>query len=354
MPEIPTTPILFPPNGLDRASGLDGLPGTPTPDGTVMIVTPNGNDVPLNAVFFEEYPDSPTVERAEQATITHRFACDETTGQSLISAYNRGSILLDSNNNLTRVLSNTLQYTKGEYCILTMVSEGLSFDTPPDLFSIEIVELNPPAEKHPRYNELTYQDRYLVRNANISDASDLATQYSSIIDTLPGAPPGGIGPVDETQRTEYNEAKELLLKLHKGEENFYLPGYKISWSQYFWSPTLINPGGYTEDPIYDGGLPYFFWSLDGTTDPDDNNNTWFGELQDINPVIYDNGLSWLRLADSVDYERTWYKVTHSWQGGPLGFWDHEWYDINGGLGQGKVVQPYQTSDNASAFGFSGV
>ncbi len=355
-------PTLFPPNGIDRADGTSTaygvLPGTPDPPAAIMMIgnDSSGNPFAVNkaglANFFEEYPDSPTIERSEQATITHRFVCDESTGIDMITTFGRGTILTDSFLNSTKVLTTTLTHNRGGFYTFTMVSEGLTFDNPPDLFSIEIVELNPAAEKHPRYSDLSYQDRYTVRNANITDASDLSTQYESVISTFTGGPSGSNPgaaqfPGPPVPRNQYNEAKELLLKLHKGEDSFYLPGYKISWSQYFWSPQPLNAGGFIEDPIGSGTLPFYFWSLNGSEDPGSQtqpgifSNSWFADLAAANPTIFGTGISWLRLADSVDYERTWYKITHTWQGGPLGQWDQQWYIVN-------PQQAYQTSDVAGA------
>ena len=42
-----------------------------------------------------------------------------------------------------------------------------------------------------------------------------------------------------------------------------MSGFKVTWSQYFWDPQIINFGGYIEDPFKDGGLPYYFWSPSG-------------------------------------------------------------------------------------------
>ena len=84
------------PSGLDRADGseVNGVqfPGTATPQGVIFVKTPSGAYDVLDfldgtATVFEEYPDSPEIERAEQATITHRFICDEYTGGILIRSY---------------------------------------------------------------------------------------------------------------------------------------------------------------------------------------------------------------------------------------------------------------------------
>ncbi len=364
---LPTEAILFPPNGLNRGDGtIAGGVGTPTAAGQTLFIGNDSSgdsfstDSPLEANFFEEMPDSPTIEEAEQGTLTHRFICDAQTAKALLT-YTRGYIFLDTLGNFTRLLSNTIQWQKGGIAICTMVSEFINSNTPPDLFGIEIIELNPKTEKHPRYNELTYGQKFTVKKSAESFINqDLDKNWDSQINKYQGSPllTGQQGPpVPTTVRTQYNEARELLLKLRRGEDSFYMPGFRVTWSKYYWRPTnLFNCGGYIEDPIKSGGLPYFFWSLDGEEDPGDDNtlipidfpadtgglwsNSWFTNLAIQNPVIFANGLSWLRLSDSVDYERTWLKLTSTWLGGPVGHWDNELFNKN--------FQPYQTADDANA------
>jgi hypothetical protein len=313
--------ITFPPTGIDRATGTGDFPGTPN-DPNDIVEAPEGP-------FFEEDPGSPEIERAEQATFTHTFYCDETTGNDILTSYGRGILFQDTVGNITKLLSSKINHMRGGYCKLVMVSEGVNFDNPPDEFELDIIDINPNIEKHPRYSALTYKDRYIVRNANISDNVDLAQQYKNAINQIPAG-----------QISRKNQAQELLFKLHKGEDSFYLPGFKISWSSYYWLPQLLNPGGYIEDPIDDGGLPYFFYSTDGLPGGD----SIFADCVNINPTIYktpdgaDSGISWFRLADTQHYNRTWFKLTRSWQGGPIGHWDNELYN--------KTPQAYQTSEDA--------
>ena len=340
MPNLPLQVNTYPPNGLDRADGEDGRPGTPTPSDAVGYNTSDGGDY-----FFEEAPDSPDIERAEQTTILHKFEVDKNTGVDLISGVGRGYLMIDSYGDETRVLSSRLTYARGDRWTFQVTAESKNFDTPPDEFEIETVELNPAAEKHPRYSDLTYQQRYLVRQQNISDAQDLAEQYQGALDTIFASGAGS--------ELQQSEAEELLLKLHKGESNFYLPGFKVTWSQYFWYPQALNPGGYIEDPIQQGGLPAQFWStLDPSEDPDPQDNI-FSELANYNPNIYgtatnvdddsgpdqvESNISWLRLCDTMHYQRTWYRITRSWIGAPIGHWDYEWYTI----GEDGSPAPYQT------------
>lgn len=325
------------PSCFSRADGgITNPNGTFTPTGTIA----NGGGVSINHAgnglggsIFEEYSDSPEIELAEQATITHRYNCDYNTGQSLLQTYTRGTILQDSYGNLTKILSCKLQQiskTGAILCNFTVVSEGISFSNPPDDFSVQNVELNPALEKHPRYAALTYKDRFIVRNANIVDEIDLATQYTNAIAAI-------------TDSNEKQQAQELLFKRHKGEDSFYLSGYKVTWSQYFWLPQIINPGGYIEDPVGGGGLPAMFWSTTG----DVGGQSIFSYTTVANPNMFPNpvtsypyGLSWLRQTDTQEWVRTWYKLTRTWIGAPLGVWDKELYT--------STPQPYQTMEDQGA------
>ena len=130
-----------------------------------------------------------------------------------------------------------------------------------------------------------------------------------------------------------------LNKLYKGEDTFYLSGYRVVWSTYFWAPPLINPGDYIEDPVYGGGLPPQFWSTDGTV----TGTNIFSQTALFNENMYPSGssdatnppfgLSWLRKKDSITLNRTWYKLSRTWIGGPLGQWDTQIYS--------PVAQPLQ-------------
>jgi len=345
MPIFPNTFLTYPPNGVDRGDGYDGQPGTPTPDGIILQIGQNGISIggqSLDSIFFEEDPDSPEIERAEQGTIVHRFKCDPFTAQILITSISRGTLFEDSFGNTSRCLSIKYNYMKGNIVAITITSEALSFDWPPDEFNVEVTELNPGLDRHPRYNDLTYYNRNIVKQANMPNAPELNNGYFSLMNSDPINFPGsGSSP---SQKNPYNEARELLFKYYKGEEAFYLPGFKIQWSQYFSGPQYLNPGGYIEDPILEGGLPFYFYSAQfpQTTDTDTN---IFAEMAEINPQLYvdlnsgspKTAISWLRLCDTIQYQRTWFRVTRTWQGAPIGHWDNEIYN--------RSIPDYQTQLN---------
>src|ERR1043165_4269382 len=100
--------VLWPPNGVDRADGSrtdesGNSIGTANPPGTVMV---NNQTSAIDDRFiFEELPDSPEIERAEQGTIQHRFKCDPETGLELLKGLGRGRFMTDTADNTTRVVS---------------------------------------------------------------------------------------------------------------------------------------------------------------------------------------------------------------------------------------------------------
>lgn len=351
MPIATSLPSLNIPSIFDRADGSDPkYGGVPEVAGSVGINTATGNTPTGGAgghfvQFFQELSDSPTVESGEQATIVHKFACDYDTAQYYMITNPRGTYLTDKGGNTSRVLSTQItpiNRTGVRGVILTVTSEGQYplFPNPPDEFDIETVELNPSLDKHPRYKELTYQMRLLVKNANIADNPDYVNVYQATINSITGSLSGS--------NLQQQEAQELLFKRHKGLDSFYLSGYKVTWSSYFWYPQLLNPGAYIEDPVQQGGLPAYFWSTTGQVTANPSNNI-FSQTSVHNQNMYPNtsslvtppfGLSWLRQADTIHLQRTWWRLTRSWIGGPVGHWDNELYN--------PIHQPYQTVEQQGA------
>jgi len=140
----------------DGGDMMDGgkRPGIPTPTG-VILVNDNGKLMDITdddySLILREVATSPTVERAEQATITKEFVTDYENGKILLASLGRGTLLVSEDGDVTRVLSSKMDRARPGHVILTVVSESISFDTPPDEFSIEPVELGVHIIKHPRY-----------------------------------------------------------------------------------------------------------------------------------------------------------------------------------------------------------
>lgn len=329
------------PSVWDRADGgLTSQYGTPAPPGSIGVNYPGGNAAAYfegvanggMTVYVEESSDSPVIEFGEQCTITHTFFADYFGMQNIQAEYCRGYVMIDNSGNVSRVLSTTAQpisKTAGLIWKVAMVSEAESFANPPAEFDIQPVEVNPIAEKHPRYSALTYYQRSIIRGAVISDYIDVQQQYTSLITSFSSS--------NNQWQDQQGQALELLFKKQKGEDTFYLSGYKIIYSVYYWQPQDINPGGYVENPF--SVVPYQFWvNGDGENIFANSalaNQNLYPNPNSAPPTEYPYGLSWLRQTDVQTLNRTWYKVTQTWIGAPLGIWDNEWYN--------PTLQPLQTS-----------
>lgn len=322
----------FPVNGLDWASGLTvddagggstSLPGTQTPfDARAQIS--NGE----LGFIYEERPDSPEIERAEQGTIRHTFKVDEDTGLAMLQGTGRGRFLTDSFGNVSRVLSCRLNHIRGDHWSIEVVAESISFDTPLDEFDVAEVEENLDIIFHPRYAPVR---NYNLNSSGVATGTPSGYQIINAIRTAGGVQNyaqvnDGMGRLTATDyitdATVRALAVEAANKLRKGETEFYFAGLRVTWSQYYWLPPLMNPGGYIENPVTQGSVPAYFWS--DTGEPGGANT-----LEDlgviINPDIYGDGFSWLRRADSRQYQRIWHKINRSWIGGPLLHWDTDIY-----------------------------
>lgn len=311
----------YPPSGFDRADGLNGQPGTVTPGGAIYVQSANGA-VAISGIQLEELPESPIIERAEQATIRHQFKCALVNGLALLTALGRGTILIDSFGNTTRILSSEVQPVRPDMCILTVTAEGINFDSPPDEFCCVPEQLGVWIVKHPRYwyaLEGFYEIINIINNFN-------PTQILSVKDSLAQdivSSPVPSGKTLDQWRLACAAALEILEKMALNIDTPYIPGFRITWAQYFWVPPFLCPGAFIQDPILQGGLPEFFWSTDGTGNLA---TSIFALMGAFNPQDYlrpDGAfqISWLRQADELEYVRTWFKVTKTWIGSPIGHWD---------------------------------
>jgi hypothetical protein len=89
-------------------------------------------------------------------------------------------------------------------------------------------------------------------------------------------------------------AKELLAKLRRGQETWYLPALRYKVVEYFTTMPTLSLGGWIAAPAgpLASGLPA-------------------GE--------------YLREADVLESEGNYLKVTRTWVGGPPGYWDADIY-----------------------------
>ncbi len=313
----------YPPAGFDRADGSErsgggNFPGTATPADLVVTRTANGS-----AQYIEELPDSPTIERGEQTTCVHSYRCDPETAKSIIQFTSRGDIQMDSDGLLWKVLTSRMSYAKGGSAVVTITSEytgstGLiQLDTPPDEFTIDVIEFNPALMKHPRYSPIKLKNKYkiqkLVNSGDILKILDLENTVAFNSDVEPGS-------------TEGLAMQELICKLRKGIDSFYLAGFRVNYSVYSNFPQLMNPGGYVENPIDSALIPYYFTSQDQTPDGQSIFDMTDGNGDPLYPMMYGatdgdgnlDPLTWFRVSDTQTYQRTWFKQTRSWIAAPGG------------------------------------
>lgn len=313
-----------PPPGFYRADGLQGRLGTPTPGSAVGFNTSGY----AYQGFIEEMPDSPRIEFGEQATFVHTYKMDANNAILIANSYFRGAITIDQSGLLYCVLSVNFNRQKGDFYEVVITAECISLNVPPDEFNVSPVEFNPSVFYNPMYSTvINYQPTADQIAAGARVGSDLINLINNAV---------GLQQI-LTRQENYGQinsstipdpavlalALKLVRVLQKGAETFYLAGWKVSWSQYSYLPPKLNPGGYIEDPVLEGGLPSIFWSSDASGSLTSNILTAYSAL--VNPTFYEDGFSWLRQADDLDLQRTWMRVTHSWIGGPLGRWQSELY-----------------------------
>ena len=346
-------------SGLDRDDGTTGFLGQPTPNNSKQVNAGDGS----NTITTNEQPDSPTIELGEQATITKKWVSDWNNALTELLALGRGTIEIDSNGNVTRILTSTIQHKHGDIGEISKVSEGLSFDSPPDKFRITAVKMDVNIMKHPRYfyalqgntgdgsaqlnqsvirllqnymenttalyrDALIAQLYYSLKNPGTIDGNGIAQPAAAYTPTGQSAK---ITPIPGTDMAKM-AAIEIIQKYWLGIETPYIVGLQIEWISYYFRPPLLNLGGYVENPMTDASpqLPDYFYS---TSYPPDPTQTIFDALTLINPQCYSaNGLyggdlqiSWLREADTQDEQRTWFEITRTWIGSPIGIWDAQLY-----------------------------
>ena len=324
--------------------------------------------------IFEELDDSPSIDLGEQATVVHRFKVDPIQTEMMASQYTRGSTFYDSEGRLCKVLTFHSDYQKGDYCIVTITSEGINFYIPPAECVDDPIEINPASQKHPRYAPLQQKFGFLASGGSPTPTNQPVPffplnainqavlglsltqnnpQTQALINTNSFYVDSGINGVSNwSSSPDYvaqAAALELLKKLRRGEETFYLAGYRVTYSTFAYAPQDLDPGGRIDDPVASGELPPEFWQ-------DDNGNNIFTQLtQTLSPQFYQNGVSWFREADSQVYQRTWWRKTSTWIMAPssgniqlsvavngsvysgtyfwTGQWDLQWYSPTNPLSQ---------------------
>lgn len=156
-------------------------------------------------------------------------------------------------------------------------------DLPQDEYSVDPFEINPKLEKHPRYAGLTEENLETVKQAVDANSLSARTQAWNEI----------AGSFD----INMPEMLEIVKKLLRGQDSYYLPGLKYVWSSHY--------------PV--DGVPAL--TLGGTIE------TPGGPCAPYLPP----GATWLREADKLAWTGTVWKVTRVWVGAPTGHWDTDIY-----------------------------
>jgi len=407
------------PQGIDWASGVDGTLGTPSVSGLGIFATAQAGGVEeVENIPIEESADSPIIERAEQATVTHTFNLPYDEAISRLNVYGRGALVQDSTGSYYRVLSASVQRQRGNMAKMVVTTESLSYDNPPDEFQITPTQLGVNILKHPRYianliptsqilgytgTQDTADERLFkqalvraiqvyIENPYIPSAealngiagatheivlasivsgklavavpverfnpSETATEPVPVDGVIadetkyPNPPYAYIGKTDDTSKKALAlaAAQEIIAKLWRQEDTPMLNGFEITWSEYYFRPQYLHPGGIIENPITaNPPLPDYFISTDY---PPTGINTIFDRIGNFNPQCYsatgyaDGGvtISWLRCADTIEYQRTWFKVTKKWMGTPIGGWDGDLYNQ---FGRPTTVSDYHGIDTTT-------
>jgi len=348
--------------GFSWEDGLNGHGGTPTPDGAIRVQS-GGGITAVDDVITEEAPDSPEIERANQATMTATKSMSWLEAKNQIQYYGLGTIVEDEFGNIFKVLSARIKRVKPSMATMTIVAESISFDVPVDEFSIQPVELGLNILKHPRYfyaflgasadeearNQMVIrrlQDYMETTNSQKRDYMVKELKASIGFAGTAGADQPTLSTTSQIAGTDWAKyaAMEIIQKYWRGEETPYIVGFDIKWSQYYFIPPFLIPGGFIEDPMTEAvpQLPDYFWQQPGGA-------SIFDFIASSNPQCYSSdgtsggalNISWLRRSDQIEYQRTWFKITRSWFGSPVGFWDPQLYGF-------QITRP-TADDAATAF-----
>jgi hypothetical protein len=416
---MPQVPSLF-----DRADGKGGREGVALP-ARAIFVNSEGTQFDITdpdyALKLMESVNSPEIERGEQCTVTHEFLTDYNNACNRLALLGRGTLLVSEDGDVSRVLSAKIRSEKAGMATLTVVSESVSFDTPPDEFQCPAVELGVHIIKHPRYfgalnpastdytNYLTVNDIHVslsdikqtiiraiqaymdapifpsenningyfhtnvmgqmahgagidfnYRNPSFNpelpqttypNGTGSAPKWSGKTTDIASLPDGNFRSfvVTVPSATVLNSpgvllaqaaAREIIEKIWRQEEQPYIIGFEMKWTVYYFRPPMIHPGGVIEDPIDGQGMRVPDYFISPYYPPNLSLGTVFDWLPTVNPQCYsitgktpgikgtygiDYQISWLRKSDDVEYQRTWFKVTRTWMGAPIGMWDQQLY-----------------------------
>lgn len=252
-----------------------------------------------------EIPTSPDIDLGEHATFTKTFRGSWNT--CVAARINPGQYVADGEGNLFRMLSCKLKKAKGERGFITFVNEWVSGPTlapPPDKYENDPAEFNPAVERNPNIIDpdtgITLDDVIRARQS-VQAPQILARGENAASPYNPDTP----------QDITYQDFVRLL---RQGTDTYYLAGMKLTWTRYYFTPQLIDRGGYTQVPGSDAHgdiIPSSFIRNNVTNDL---------------VIPGDDNFSWLRVSDKVNFGRDWFEHIRTWIGGPDGHFDPLLYD----------------------------
>jgi hypothetical protein len=186
------------------------------------------------------------------------------------------------------VQSCTVVRDRGDMGVMTVVWEaGAStsgVDLPPIEFSCQEQRMTRSIFTHPRYALTSDSPAGVLEQLDIDNCKRAAQNDASGEAAINGIGAG----------TRKTRALELLAKVKRGQESYYVTGFVYRYVQSYWTLPALSTGGVVETP----GGPMAGLLPSGT---------------------------WLRLSDGVEFTGAHYKVTRTWQGAGAGKWDAELY-----------------------------
>jgi hypothetical protein len=228
---------------------------------------------------FVEMPDSPAYHFGEKPTLTRRWR--GTYAQIIAQMPAIGSV-----DGSWTVRSVDPQKQPGDQGMVSVTYEGTGAGVgdntlPADEADLQGSDMSPRLERHPRYAPITEAGMKLVRTAVDSPEQALA---DAALAELSGSA----------------LALELIEKLLRGQETYYLASYTYTWTSFSWTFPVATPAGKRQAPL--GPYAAYLAPLTGA------------------------GWSWLRVADNV-YGTGMYRTTRVWMGAPGGHWDEDIYEL---------------------------
>ena len=229
-----------------------------------------------------ETAESGRLRLAERITYAQQLAGRYADAFAFANSHPRGSIWTISVSGATGLFcvdDTSLDLQKGGKGVVTVNYLYLGV-TPPDEFALTPFEINPPIEKNPCFASLTKDDLDKARTAfNAATAAGQTTLTNAI-----------------TSTTNNALTTSLINKWLRGEETYYLAGFKFQHTLQSFSAPEGFEGGVIQEP--------------------------FGAFAGY---VSGAGLEWLRQADELVWSNGIWKLTRTWIGAPSGHWDSDLY-----------------------------